>query len=48
MRSDHTATLTNFKITEIKFKATKKILAHTDWKLIGYHKTTNELFKNSL
>ena len=48
MCSNHTAILTNFKITAIKIKVTDKIVAQTDWKLIGYHKMTNELFNNSL
>ena len=26
----------------------EKIVAHIDWKLIGYHKQTNELFNDSL
>ena len=26
----------------------EKVVAHIEWKLIGYHKLTNELFKNSL
>ena len=42
--SDHTAILTIFKITAVKFKAIEKIVTQTNWKLIGYHKTTNELF----
>ena len=41
MRSDHTAILTSFKITAIKFKVNEKVVAHIDWKLIGYHKLTN-------
>ena len=32
----------------MKLKVTKKIVTQIDWKLIGYHKMTNELFKNSL
>ena len=44
----HTAILTIFKITAIKFKVTEKVVAQIDWKLIGYHKLTNELFKNNL
>ena len=46
MRSDHTAILSTFKITAIKFKVTEKVLAYTDWELIGYHNLTNELFDN--
>ena len=41
MRSDHTAILTSLKLIAIKFKANEKIVAHIDWKLIGYHKLTN-------
>ena len=26
----------------------EKIVTQIDWKLIGYHKTNNEIFKNSL
>ena len=48
MRRDHTAILTSFKLTAIKFKVNKKIAAHIDWKLIGYHKQTDKIFKNSL
>ena len=48
MCSDHASILTSFKLTAIKFKVNEKILAHIDWKLIGYHKLTNELFNNSL
>ena len=48
MRSYHTAILTNFKLTAIKFKVNEKIVAHIDWKLIEYHNMTNELFNNSL
>ena len=48
MRSDHTAILTSFKLTLIKFKVNEKIVAHIDWKIIGYHKLTNELFNNQL
>ena len=48
MRSDHAEILTIFKLTEIKFKVNEKIVAHIDWKLIGYHKVNNKLFHNSL
>ena len=48
MRSNHTAILTSFKITAIKFKVTEKVEENIDWKLIGYHKLTNELFNSSL
>ena len=48
MSSDHTAILTSFKLTAIKFKVNEKIEAHIDWKLIGYHKLTNNIFNNSL
>ena len=48
MRRDHTAIPTSFKITVIKFKVTEKVVAHIDWKLIGYHKMTDELFNNIL
>ena len=48
MRSDHTAVQTTFKITDIKFKVIEKILTYIGWKIIGYHKTTNDLFKNIL
>ena len=48
MSSDHTAKLIRFKITAIKFKVNEKVLAYIDWKLIGYHRLTNELFNNSL
>ena len=47
MRSDHTAILTSFKTTAIKFKVTEKLVEQIDWKLIGYNKLTNELFNNS-
>ena len=47
MRSNHTAILTTFKITVIKLKATKKVVPEIDWKLIGYHKIINVIFKNS-
>ena len=47
MHSNHTATPITFKTTLIKFKATKNILSHNNWKLIGYHKMTNEIFNNS-
>ena len=46
MRIDHTAILTTFKIIAIKFKVTEKIVAQTNWKLIGYQNITNELFIN--
>ena len=48
MDSDHTAILTSFKPTAIKFKFNEKIAAHIDWKLIGYHKLTNKLLNSSL
>ena len=48
MRSNHTAILTSFKLTAIKFKVNENVVVHIDWKLIGYHKLTNELFTNSL
>ena len=48
MRSDHTAILTSFKITAIKFKVTEKVVVQIDWKLIGYHNLTNEIFNNRL
>ena len=48
MCSDHTAILTSFKITAIKSKVNEKVVAHIDWKLIGYHKLTNEIFNNCL
>ena len=48
MRSNHTAILTTFKITAIKFKVTEKIVEKTDWKLMGYHNSTNEIYNNSL
>ena len=48
MHSDHTAILTSFKLTAIKFKVNYKIAVHIDWKLIGYHKLTNNIFNNSL
>ena len=32
----------------MKFKVTEKIVAQIDWKIIGYQKTTNEIFNNSL
>ena len=46
MRSDHTAILTTFKITAIKFKVSEKVVLQTDWKLIGYHNMNNEIFNN--
>ena len=48
IRIDHTAILTSFKITAIRFKVTEEVVAHIDWKIIWYHKLTNELFNNSL
>ena len=48
MCSDHAAIPISFKITAIKFKVTEKIVAQINWKLIGYHNLTNELFNNSL
>ena len=48
MRSDKTAILSSFKIIAIKFKVNEKVVANIDWKLVGYHKLTNELFNNSL
>ena len=48
MCSNHTAILTTFKITAIKFKVTEKVVAQTNWNLIGYHKINNELFNNRL
>ena len=48
MRSYHTEILTSFTLAAIKFKVNEKVVAHSDWKLIGYHMLTNELFKNSL
>ena len=48
MRSNPTAILTSFKLTAIKFKANEKVVAHIDWKLIGHHEMTNEIFNNSL
>ena len=48
MHIDHTAILTRFKITVVKLKVTEKVVAQINWKLIGYHKLTNELFNNSL
>ena len=48
MRSNHTAIQTRFKITAIKSKVTEKVLSQINWKLIGYHKLTNEIFYNSL
>ena len=48
MRSDHTAILTTFKTTAIELKYYDKVIEHIYWKLIGYHKLTNELFNNIL
>ena len=48
MCSDHTAILNSFKITAIKSKVTEKVVAQIDWKLIGYHNLTNDLFNNIL
>ena len=48
IRSGHTAILTSFKITPIKFKLTEKVVAQIDWKIIGYHNLTNDIFNNSL
>ena len=48
MRSDHTAILTSFKITAIRFKVNEKVVAQINWKIIGHHELTNELFNNSL
>ena len=38
MCSDHTAIITTFKITSIKFKVTQRIVSQNNWKIIGYHK----------
>ena len=48
MRSDHTAILTSFKITVIKSKVIEKLLSQINWKLIGYHKLTNDIFNKRL
>ena len=48
MHSNQTAILTTFKITAIKFKANEKIVGQTNWKLIGYHNTTNDISNNVL
>ena len=48
MRINHTEVQTTFKITAIKFKVTYNIVTQINWKLIGNHKTNNELFNNSL
>ena len=48
MRSNHTAILTTFIFTSIKFKMTENIWAKTNRKLIGYHNMNNELFNNRL
>ena len=48
MHSNHTAILTIFKIPAIKFKVYEKVIKNIDWKLIGYHNLTNEIFTNSL
>ena len=48
MSSNHTSILNTFKTTAIRFKVPENIVAQTNCKLIGYHKLTNELFKNSL
>ena len=39
--SYHTSIQTTFKITAIKFKVNERIVTQIDWKIIGYHKTTN-------
>ena len=48
IQSDHTAIITTFKITAIKFKVTEKVIAQNGWKLIGYHSLTNDIFNNRL
>ena len=48
MHRYHTAILTTFKITAIKFKVTDKVVAQIDCKLMGHHKLTSDLFNNSL
>ena len=48
MHSNHTAILTSFRTTSVKFKVTEKVVAQIDWKLTGYHKITNDIFNNSL
>ena len=48
MSSDHTAILTSFKITVIKFKVTEKVVSQIDWKLIRYYNLTNDPFNNIL
>ena len=46
MSINYKAILTSFKITAIRFKATKKVVAHINRKLIEYHKLNNEVFNN--
>ena len=48
MHRNQTALQTTLRVTEIKLKVTEKIIKQIYWNLIGYHKTTNELFKNSV
>ena len=48
MRSDQIAILTNLKTIAIKLKVTEKVVLQNEWKIIGYHNLTNELFNNSL
>ena len=48
MCRDHTAIYTTFKLKAIKFKVTEKIVTYIEWKIIGNHKKTNDLFNNSL
>ena len=48
MRCNHTAIIISFKLTVIKFKVNYKVVVHMVWKLIGYHKLTNEIFNNIL
>ena len=43
MYSNHADILNTLKIIAIKFKVTEKVVAHTNWKLIGYHKLNNEI-----
>ena len=48
MHSNGTTILTTFKTTSVIFKVTENIVEQTKCKMIGYHKTTNNIFNNSL
>ena len=44
----HTSILATFKIIASELKVMEKIVAQNYWKIIGYQKTTDDLFNHSL